>query len=396
MKVLCLTTLYPNSAQPRHGIFIETRLRQLRQRFPDVELTVLAPVPWFPFAGKIHSRYQAQQQVPAQEQRFGIAVLHPRYLAIPGVGMYSNPFFLWLCLMWSAFTGLVKRNNIDLIDAHYFYPDGVAAQWFAACIKKPLMVTARGNDISSLPGYRVVGPLIKACLRKIDIGAGVCEALTTEMSLLATGRQPYQVLRNGVDLTFFQPVAVTQRQQLRQQMGLAQHYVLLCVGNLIELKGQYLAITALQHLPDAHLLIAGHGEKLAEYQQLASDLGVANRVSFLGLQTQQQLVELYNLADCLLLPSSREGWANVLLEAMACGTPAIATKVWGTPEVMRAPAAGLLLAERSSEAIVQAVRQLQQHPLERLATRRYAEQFSWQATCERIYQLWQQLTGAAR
>jgi glycosyltransferase involved in cell wall biosynthesis len=168
--------------------------------------------------------------------------------------------------------------------------------------------------------------------------------------------------------------------------------VLLCVGNLIELKGQYLLIEALSTIPNAVLLLAGQGEMLQALQQQVAQLQLQDRVVFLGLRTQQQLVEDYNVADLLLLPSSREGWANVLLEAMACGTRVLATKVWGTPEVVASPDAGTLLSERSVTALQAAIVHEMQSTNDRAATRVYAQQFSWDPTSERSYSLFQKLS----
>jgi glycosyltransferase involved in cell wall biosynthesis len=151
---------------------------------------------------------------------------------------------------------------------------------------------------------------------------------------------------------------------------------------LIERKGHHLAIEALAGLADVTLLIAGAGPELPSLQQLAHRLGVAERVRFLGSLDQSRLCELYNAADICVLASSREGWANVLLEAMASGTPVVASAVWGTPEVVAAPEAGLLMEERSAQGIVKAVTALRQAMPERSRTRVYAEQFDWQPTTQ--------------
>ncbi|MGZ9083182.1 MAG: glycosyltransferase, partial [Rhodoplanes sp.] len=158
--------------------------------------------------------------------------------------------------------------------------------------------------------------------------------------------------------------------------------VLASVGGLIERKGHDLVIRALEHLPKVTLLIAGQGPERAALARLAAAIGVENRVRFLGSIPHERLSEIYSAADALVLASSREGWPNVLLESMACGTPVIASNVWGAPEIIKAPEAGVLLHDRTAGAIASAARALLAAPPPQEATRAYAERFSWQETTE--------------
>ena len=164
-------------------------------------------------------------------------------------------------------------------------------------------------------------------------------------------------------------------------MGLTD-FTLVSVGHLIERKGHHHVIAALTSMPDATLLMAGDGEERPRLEALAARLGVQNRVRFLGTLDQSALCDLYNCADVTVLASSREGWANVLLEAMACGTPVVASAVWGTPEVVASPNAGRLMPSLDAEGVVAAVNELRQTLPDRSATRRYAEGFDWQATTD--------------
>jgi len=121
-----------------------------------------------------------------------------------------------------------------------------------------------------------------------------------------------------------------------------------------------------------------------QLKQLAIDYDVADRVNFVGYKTHQELVKLYNQADALVLASSREGLPNVLLEAMACGTPVISSPVGGAVEVVTEASAGILLEERSANSIERAVKRLMQCLPMASDTREYAEQFSWEATMSNL------------
>ncbi|MGI9489583.1 MAG: glycosyltransferase family 4 protein [Geminicoccaceae bacterium] len=376
MKILSITTLYPNAEHPTFGVFVENRLRKLAER-PDVQLRVVAPVPWFPFQQALFGQYGEYARIPPAECRHGIDISHPRYVQLPKVGTHLSPFFLYLSLISHVREIVRCEGDFDLIDAHVYYPDGVAAALLARTLGKPIAVTARGTDLNLYPKrYPLVGRMIAKTARKVDASITVCAALKDALIELGADPADVHVMRNGVDLDLFRPI---DRETARSHWQ-CRRRTLLSVGHLIERKGHDLVIRALEHLPDVDLVVAGDGPKRGQLQQLATKLGVAERVRFTGVVAHQDLPGLYSAADVLVLASSREGWPNVLLEALASGTPVIASRNWGTPEIVSAPEAGLLLDERTPETIALAVQHLLQTPPDRAKTRRFAEAFSWDAT----------------
>jgi len=380
MKILTYTTLYPNDVQPRHGIFVEQRLRQLMDQ-QNIQVKVVAPVPWFPSSAKRFGVYADYARVGRQENRFGIAVYHPRYLAIPKIGMTIAPALLAAASLPYLKKLIAEGYDFDAIDAHYFYPDGVAAAIIAKALKKPLVVTARGTDINLIPQHALPKKMILWAARQAGQVITVCEALRAEMIRLSVDGEKIHTLRNGVDLHTFSP---KDRSAIRMEMNLTQP-TLLSVGHLIERKGHRLVIEAMRQLPDYQLLVVGNGEEKAALQTLVAKLNLNERVRFLGVLPHQQLTDVYNAADALVLASSREGWANVLLEAMACGTPVVATSIWGTPEVVRTPEAGVLVRQRTADSLVQGVNELFSNYPKRQDTRKYAEQFSWDDTVKGVF-----------
>ena len=391
VRILTFTTLYPSSVRPGHGIFVETRLRELLSG-GEVEARVVAPVPWFLSKNARFGEYSFMARTPVREVHNGIEVEHPRYLSLPKIGMSIAPFLLALGSIATIRRLLDDGFEFDLIDAHYFYPDGVAAALLSRYFNKPLVVTARGTDINLIPQYRIPRRLIQWAAKKSRASISVCEALRDELEGLGVDRSRLLVLRNGVDLKRFSPL---DQAEARSRLSVPAGPTLLSVGYLIERKGHHLAIEALTRLPQARLLVVGTGPDRSALEALARRLGVATRVQFAGSVPQSELRVHYSAADILILASSREGWANVLLESMACGTPVVATRVWGTPEVVNSPVAGRLMRERSSDAIAEAVNDLLANYPARADVRRHAEQFDWAETSRGQLKLFKEIARAA-
>jgi glycosyltransferase involved in cell wall biosynthesis len=235
--------------------------------------------------------------------------------------------------------------------------------------------------------------------RQAQASIGVCKALMDVLRDMGVDPRKLHVMRNGVDLQRFQRVPAP---ELRARTGLQprQGPLLLSVGHLIERKGHHLVIEALAALlpqhPDARAVIVGEGEERARLEALARRLGVADRVMLTGSLPQTDLPRWYSAADVLVLASSREGWANVLLEAMACGTPVVATNIWGTPEVVASPQAGVLVEGRSGAGLAAGVERLLGARPAPGDVRTYAEGFSWDETSQKQLRLFRQMAAEHR
>lgn len=375
IRLLTFSTLFPNNARPNHGIFVANRLGHLVAS-GEVHSTVVAPVPWFPSSSPRYGDWSKHAAVAKREIRNGIVVHHPRFLTIPRVGMSAAPLLLYRAVLPFVRYLISTGERFDAIDAHYLYPDGVAAVWLGRQLGLPTVMTARGTDVSLIPRYQVPRRLIRQAMDGAAALVAVSAALKAAMVELGAPDSKVTVLRNGVDTTLFRPAG---RDATRRTLGLTRP-TLISVGLLIERKGHHRVIEALTELPDFDLLIVGEGPERARLSALAARLGLSERVRLLGARPHAELPALYTAADALVLASDREGWPNVLLEAMACGTPVVASNIWGNPEIVQRPEAGVLAEENTPKGIAAAIRRLQAQKLDRDATRAYAEPFSWDAT----------------
>ena len=242
---------------------------------------------------------------------------------------------------------LHKTFQFDIIDAHFVYPDGLAAVLLGKALNLPTVVSARGTDINLYPAYRFVRPQIRFALRRATGAIAVCKSLGEVMSTLAGPGRDVREIGNGVDTSRFCPV---KQEEARKELGLPLNaHIVVAVGALIPRKGYHLLIPAFaqiaQQFPDSQLHILGEGESRGELTRMIEMLGLTGRAYLQGSCPNAQLRCWYGAADVSCLASSREGWPNVILESLACGTPVVATGVWGTPEVITSPELGVIVEQ---------------------------------------------------
>ncbi len=345
MRILTFASLFPNSGDPTHGIFVYQRVAHLGRRRGN-ESQVIAPLPYFPHWLKI-KRWQTNIEVPAQEEIGGLTVHHPRYFLLPRVSMPWQAFSMFLrCL--PTVMAIHRRWRIDCLDAHYVYPDGLAAVLLGKYLSVPVMVSARGTDINLFPTFQLIRPMICWTLTH---GAGliaVSAALKDEMVGLGADCDKIHVVPNGVDAARFQPVPSA---DARRSLGLpADGPLIVAVGTLIPSKGHELAIRAVAQIRRHHrrlqLYILGEGQQRTFLEGLVRECGLSDTVHLMGKRPNAELQLWFSAATVSCLISAREGWPNVVIESLACGTPVVATRVGGIPEILHSEEVGLLVDQK--------------------------------------------------
>lgn len=389
MRVLSLSTLFPSPVREGFGKFVANQMAALH-RLGGVDLTMINPVGLPPFPLSLRRPYRDWAQCPAQSQLGGLTVLHPRFTLIPMIGGDGNP-----ARIARAILPLVRRLHaekpFDLVDAQFFFPDGPAAAIVARELGLPLTIKARGSDIHYW-GRRPAA--LRQMLAAADEAAAlltVSAALGRDMAALGMDEAKLRVHYTGLDRERFTPTPRDEaRAALPDRLGLILPEgapLLVCPGALIAIKGQALAIGALADLPDAHLALAGTGPDEAALRQQAAPF--VPRVHFLGQVSHDALPLLMSAADAVILPSEREGLANVWIEALACGAPLVIPDIGGAREVVSSPMAGRI-AERRPAAIAATVAELLATPMEQADVAAQVAGFSWEANAGRLKEIWQE------
>ncbi len=378
LRVLTLSTLFPDAARPTFGVFVERQTLELAA-LDDVEVEVVSPigVPRWPLsmiAGKSLS-----SAIPEVETWKGLRVHRPRFPLVPGVGIL-NPGAMARTLL-PLLRDIRTRFPFDMIDAEFFFPDGPAAVRLGAALGVPVSIKARGNDIHHFGGARGTKRQVLKAGRAAGGMLAVSAALKADMVALRLPAERILGHYTGVDHDRFTPVA--DRDAAKAALGVSGP-LLLSVGALIPRKGHDLVIRALADIPDATLMIAGHGPARDALERLAEQIGVANRVRLLGSQPHEALPALTAAADVGVLMSSSEGLANAWVESLACGTPLVLSDVGGARELVSRPEAGRIVA-REPAAIAAAVRDLLASPPNPAAVRATVERFTWEANARALH-----------
>jgi teichuronic acid biosynthesis glycosyltransferase TuaC len=354
LNVLVVSRLYPRPTDPVLGIFVEEEAVALSRL---CQVKVVSPCPWFPPL-KAFERWYSYSQLPSRETRRGVEVLRPRVLFLP-----RN--FLFSLLGWTLYLSLrrcireIERDfPIDLIHAHTVYPDGFGAVLLGHALRKPTVITAHGGDVTVHLRRGLVRRLGCWALSNADHVIVVSSSLRR---VLVQGHgmeaEKVTVIPNGVDVARFAPAP---RSEARARLGLhAEGAKLLYVGAIAESKGiAYLlrAIHRLRHTSawPLELILVGEGEYERAARALVAQLGIADAVTFAGKRPNDEIPLWMNATDLLVLPSLSEGFGVVLVEAMACGKPVVATTCGG-PEDIVTPQTGILVPPADNAALSEAL-----------------------------------------
>lgn len=289
-------------------------------------------------------QWRTVAEIPEQEEIGGLTVYHPRYFLVPRISMPWHGISMFLgCLR--TVEALHRRWKIDLLDAHYVYPDGMAAVLLAKYIGVPVAVSARGTDVNLFSTFPLIRPMIRWTLRQADGVLAVSAALKEVMAELGVDRNKIRVVPNGVDATRFQPVPVA---EARRALGLPERSpIIVTVGSLIAVKGHDLLIQAFSKIAQRHdglqLYIIGEGTQRQVLERLVNELGLGGKIHFAGKRPNEELRFWFSAGTVSCLASGREGWPNVVTESLACGTPVVATRVGGVPEILNSEKVGVLV-----------------------------------------------------
>lgn len=378
LRVLVLSTVYPNGVQPHHGIFVQQRVAGYPE---DLDVRAVAPQAWFPFTSGLRPGFRPALP-DAERLADGKEVLHPRFLSLPAIGKFLDGTLLALCVL----PGLLKLRRsfpFDVIDAHFGYPEGPAAILLGRFFRVPVVLTLRGLE-QRLSAYRLRQPQLAFAVRGAERVVAVSEDLRA--TALAAGAAPERVrtIPNGVDTALFVP---RDRAAARRSLGLAEEGTyLLTVGSLSERKGAHLVLEALEILAGSfpnlrYLVVGGAGAEGDEEERLrrrAAALGVSARVVFAGPRRREELPDWYNACDLFVLPSSLEGCPNVVVESLACGTPVVATAVGGIPQLLADPETGVIVPRRDGAAVAAGLAAALTRPWDRARASAGTSARSWQ------------------
>ncbi|MFO1052095.1 MAG: glycosyltransferase [Planctomycetota bacterium] len=375
--IVTFTNLFPSSALPRHGLFVKERMQRVASALA-APWQVVCPVPLVPRLLRHRAADRVFAAMPVEEVVDGVRISHPRYRHVPGFSMRRQAERM-VDGARETIARLCAARPV-VIDAHYVYPDGVAALRLAAELGVPCFVTARGSDINVLAQDPRIAEQIRAAVATATRLFAVGEPLARAFAQVA-GVAPsrVEVVRNGVDLERFRP---GDRRQARAQLGLPEGVALVAgVGRLVRGKGFHLMARALRHLPEAvHFAVAGDGPE----REVLSTLAPPERLHLLGTRSPDDVATLLRASDVLVLPSENEGWPNVVTEALASGVPVVATPVGAVPEMLSSPLAGALIRNGDPAVLAREVGRILGAPRDRNALSAWARRFDWSAPVEKL------------
>ena len=395
--VLTFTNLFPSSEAPEHGLFVRERMRRVLAAMRRDEPTawqVVCPVPrvpmWYGLGALDRGTRALSKNMPDVEtvdtKPFGdgVVVHHPRYPHYPALGLKGQA--LRMAKAAEPVVRQITSGGRWILDAHYLYPDGVAVAHLAEKLGLPFTLTARGSDATLLGSIPAIASQLKFASERAAACFAVSEALGDVFARVASQpRERVELARNGVDLDRFHP---GDREEARRSLGIADWApanvpVILAVGRLASVKGFQRIAAALPFLgDDVRVVLIGEG---SERSKLEAAFGPRARV--FGAQPPDVVATGMRAANVMCLSSDREGWPNVVTEALASGTPVVATDVGGVPQILTESVSGRVVPFAGgdcAQGLGAALAEVLADPPTPAAVRAFAERYGWKEPVDQL------------
>ena len=390
MRILIVTEMWP----PHSGTFV---VEQIKSLAPFISITVAVLVPCPPDWPRYHSERSpltAMPEGPQQIPELGnqVTVYYLRYQTIPELGKYLNSKRAYHVL--TQF--LREHDEFELIHAHFAYVLGYAAVRAGQQLHLPVVVTTHGSDINyytrrTPTNWTAAWPTIWG-LRHASAITVVCEDLRKKILSFNVPAERLVIIPAGVRENTFFPRG--EKTALRQQLKLSEKdTILLFVGNLIPVKGLKFLFRALKQVGEKQspikIIIIGGGDLDISLKKLAHSLGIERNIIWAGRKPHAEIPFWMGAADFLVLPSLSEGYPMVVLESLACGTPVIASRVGGIPEILVSSDFGTLVPARDSDALAQAILDAVDRNWDRTKLVAYARANTWSKRAQRFLKVYQ-------
>lgn len=394
LKVLVISHMYPNPANPMSGIFVHNQVKALAKE--GVQLQVISPIPRFP----LYPKWRDYRKFPVTATMAEIPIRYVPTWMFPGGFFFSAYGCFYYSSLYPVLSECWQTSSFDLIHCHTIYPDGYAGTLLKKTFQVPIITTIHGSDIRLYP-FKSAGVYRRTekALHGSNYVVTVSERLKRDVRQLAAGVEVTTVY-NGFDSERFYPQA---QYKARERLDLpSSGKIILFVGNLYKVKGLHDLLEAFSGLaeryPDTQLVIVGDGPLRSELKKRAREKSIHDRVRFMGRRPYDEIPLWINASDIVTLSSLSEGLPSVVLEAMGCGKPMVATDVGGISEVLQHQKTGFLVPPRQPEELQRHIEILLMDNEglnldmgERAYTQ--AGAFTWKRNAEQMLKLYEQVTG---
>jgi len=387
MPYFVSASLFPSIATPNTGLFVMHRLAALQKylQHHNKPLFIASPTPYFPFKNPIFKHYAIYAQKPKGISTYkNFTVSYPRYWQIPFNNSSLSGHFCAASLTPALDHFIKMHGKPHKLIAEYGFPDAVAIYKLSKIYQIPYVITLRGSDISYFMQLKNIQRQMLTALKHADAILCVSQDMKDYLQTYDTiPPEKLYVVGNGVDKHIF--YKSNKLSLLKKDYAIKTPYLVSSVGGLIPRKNHSLAINALLHLQDHSLIIAGDGPDYAELSTQIQQLNLSERVFLIGAQPQEKLAELYNESNLFLLSSLSEGRPNVVLEALACGTPALSSTVHGIKELITDNQYGDIFGQNiNPKALAQKIKDHTRKKYNSQAIMQHGHSFSWE-NCAKNY-----------